>query len=98
MRRAWSSLGDRLGSLLSEDVVYEMPQTQERIRGRAAFMRFNADYPGDGHLRMRQVVADGRFAALWLDVSQSGLVERITDYWPESNDPPAGREHLVERW
>jgi hypothetical protein len=59
------------------------------------------------------VVADGRFAALWLDVrdgaeqqdacawlelSEQGLISRIVDYWPEPYDPPPGREHLVERW
>jgi hypothetical protein len=24
------------------------------------------------------------------------LIARITDFWPEPYDPPAGREHLVE--
>jgi hypothetical protein len=61
----------------------------------------------------RRVVADGHHVALWLDVrvgdeeqeacvwleiSDHGLVSTITDYWPEPYDPPAGREHLVERW
>ena len=27
-----------------------------------------------------------------------GLITRITDFWPESFEPPSGREHLVERW
>ncbi|GAA4605364.1 ketosteroid isomerase-like protein [Actinoplanes octamycinicus] len=108
-RRDWAGLT----ALLAEDVVYDMPQTRERIRGRAAFVQFNAEYPGDWHLRVRRLVADGRFAAVWLDVrvgddrldacvwvdvDERGRVERITDYWPESYDPPAGRDHLVERW
>ncbi|GAA0572351.1 nuclear transport factor 2 family protein [Paractinoplanes ferrugineus] len=108
-QRDWS----RLAGLLAEDVVYEMPQTRERIRGRPAFLRFNVDYPGDWHLRVRQTVADGRLAALWLDVrvgadgqdacvwlevGEQGRISRITDYWPEPYDPPPGREHLVERW
>jgi ketosteroid isomerase-like protein len=102
-----------LTALLAEDVVYEMPQTRERIRGRAAFVQFNADYPGDWHLRVHRVVADGRIAALWLDVrvgteridaqvwldvTDDGLINRIVDFWPEPSDPPPGREHLVERW
>ena len=102
-----------LAALLAEGVVYEMPQTRERIRGRSAFLQFNIEYPGDWHLRLRRVVADGRFAALWLDVrvgaeqqdacvwlelSEGGLISRVVDYWPEPGDPPAGREHLVERW
>ncbi|MEU4164349.1 nuclear transport factor 2 family protein [Actinoplanes sp. NPDC026670] len=108
-RRDWA----RLTTLLTDDVVYEMPQTRERIRGRAAFLRFNREYPGDWHLRVRRVVADGRSAALWLDVrvgeealdalvwvdvDEAGLIERITDFWPEAYEPPAGREHLVERF
>ncbi|MEU8819141.1 nuclear transport factor 2 family protein [Actinoplanes sp. NPDC048796] len=106
--RDWPGLTE----LLAEDVVYEMPQTRERIRGRSAFVGFNADYPGDWHLRVRRVIADGRAAALWLDVrvgdervdacvwldmSEHGLISRIVDYWPEAYDPPPGREHLVER-
>jgi ketosteroid isomerase-like protein len=107
--RDWS----RLAALLADDVVYEMPQTRERIRGRQAFVRFNADYPGDWHLRPQRVLADGSRAALlldvragaevvdacvWLDLGADGLITRITDYWPAPYDPPAGREHLTERW
>ena len=102
-----------LTGLLAEDVVYEMPQTRERIRGRAAFLQFNIEYPEDWHLRLRRVVADGRFAALWLDVrvgaeqqdacvwlelAEDGLINRVVDYWPEPYEPPLGREHLTERW
>jgi ketosteroid isomerase-like protein len=103
----------RLGALLSEDVVYEMPQTRERIRGRPAFLRFNQEYPGDWHLQARRILADGGHAAAWLDarvgaehqdacvwfeLSGDGLITRVVDYWPEPYDPPSGREHLVERW
>lgn len=106
--RDWSALGD----LLAEEVVYEMPQTGERIRGKPAFLRFNAEYPGDWHLRARRIVADGRYAAAWLDarvgaepmeacvwfdLSDEGLITRVVDYWPERYEPPAGREHLAER-
>jgi hypothetical protein len=102
-----------VAALLDADVVYEMPQTRERIRGRDAFLRFNTEYPGDWHLAVRRVVADGRFAALWLDtrvgderqdacvwleVGGTGLVTRVVDYWPDSYEPPAGREHLAERY
>lgn len=108
-RRDWPGLA----GLLSDRVVYEMPQTRERIHGVDAFLRFNIEYPGDWHLRIGRLVADGGFAALWLDVrvgverqdacvwlevSADGLINKIIDYWPESYDPPLGREHLVERW
>ena len=108
-RRDWQRLSD----LLAEDMVYEMPQTRERIRGRSAFLQFNREYPGDWHLRERRIVADGRHAAAWIDsrvgtehqdacvwfeLTGDGLITQVVDYWPESYDPPAGREHLVERW
>jgi ketosteroid isomerase-like protein len=108
-RRDWPGVTE----LLDENVVYEMPQTRERIRGRVALMRFNTEYPGDWHLTVRRVVADGRFAALWLDtrvgderqdacvwleLSEQGLITRVVDYWPDPYDPPAGREHLAERY
>jgi len=108
-RRDW----DGLGALLVEDVVYEMPQTRERLHGRATLLRFNQEYPGDWHLRVRRVVADGPHAALWLDarvgeeemaacvwleVSEDGLISRVTDYWPEAYDPPADRGYAVERY
>lgn len=107
--RDWPALAE----LLADDVVYEMPQTRERIRGRAAFLRFNAEYPGDWHLAVRRIVADGRHAAAWLDarvgtehqdacvwfeLTDTGLISRVIDYWPDPYEPPTGREHLVERW
>ena len=56
---------DRFGALLADDVVYEAPQTRERVRGRAAYLRFNAEgFPGDWHpdhrLRAGSVRATGR--------------------------------------
>ncbi|MDG4757710.1 nuclear transport factor 2 family protein [Micromonospora sp. WMMD710] len=62
--RDWPGPAD----LLAGDVVYEMPQTRERVRGRDAFLRFTIDYPGDWYIRIRRAVADSRLAALWLDV------------------------------
>ncbi|NUR69415.1 MAG: nuclear transport factor 2 family protein [Hamadaea sp.] len=108
-RRDWP----RWEALIAEDVVYELPQSRERIRGRAKFLQFNVEYPGDWHLDVRRVVADRRNAALWLDVrvgddhvdacvwleiGTDGAITKVTDYWPEAYDPPAGREHLAERY
>jgi ketosteroid isomerase-like protein len=44
---------DAFGALVAEDVVYEAPQSRERVRGRNAYVRFNREgCPGDWHLRM----------------------------------------------
>jgi ketosteroid isomerase-like protein len=107
--RDWATFG----ALLADDVVYEAPQTRERVRGREAYVRFNAEYPGDWHLSVERAVGDGRHAASWttfrvdgteqnglcfFELDDAGRVARITDFWPEPYDPPAGREHLVERY
>lgn len=100
-------------SLLSPDVVYEVPQSRERIRGRAAYRLFNETYPGDWHLRPLVVIGDDQRAVVWfawrvgdeqadgqvfLEVDPDGLITRVTDFWPEPYDPPERPAGLVERW
>lgn len=107
--RAW----DAVTSLLTPDVVYEMPQSRERINGRDKLLRFNQEYPGDWHLAVNRVVADAdhaviwvdarvgdeiQLANIWLDIDEDGKIARVTDFWPETYEPPAGREHLTERY
>jgi ketosteroid isomerase-like protein len=106
-QRDWTGFAE----LLAEDVVYEIPQTRERIRGRDRYVRFNVEYPGDWHLVPEVIVGDDRRASMlarftvgdetmpaiaFFEVAD-GVITRITDFWPEPYDPPPGREHLVER-
>ena len=49
-----------VGDLLHEDVLYEVPQTRERVRGREAYLEFNLTFPGDWTL---EAVRDCRLAA-----------------------------------
>lgn len=107
-RRDWVGFAE----LLSPDVVYELPQTRERIRGRDRYVTFNAEYPGDWHIEPQVVLGDDAQGALlfrWtLDGESSlavaffehdgALITKVTDFWPEPYEPPPGREHLVERW
>jgi len=102
---------DAFGTALSEDVIYEMPQTQERISGRESYLRFNREYPGDWTSTVTRLIADGTTAAGSMNFTvgdqelvglvyfelHDGMITRITDFWPEPYEPPAGREHLVER-
>jgi len=100
-------------SLLSPDVVYEVPQSRERIRGRAAYRLFNETYPGDWHLTPKVVIGDAERAVVWfrwdvgdedadgqvfLEVDADGLITRVTDFWPEAYEPPERPAGLVERW
>ncbi|MFI6893030.1 nuclear transport factor 2 family protein [Streptomyces sp. NPDC050256] len=106
---------DTFGATLADEVLYDLPQTRERIRGKERYMAFNREYPGDWRVRVERVVADGggRQAAvrtLFTDGGQEshavhfftfdaqGRISGITDFWPEPYEPPAGREHLVERY
>jgi hypothetical protein len=98
-------------ALLHPEVLYEIPQSRELIRGRDRYLRFNQEYPGDWHLRPKVTIADDDHAVVWfeweLDGSTAdamvffaftgGLISRVTDFWPEPYEPPPGREHLVER-
>ena len=104
-------------ALLAEDVVYEMPQSRERIRGRAAYRQFNVTYPGEWHLTPKVVIGDAERAVVWftwtldrdgssesgdaqvfLEINETGLVTRVTDFWPEAYDPPERPAGLIERW
>jgi ketosteroid isomerase-like protein len=105
---------DAFGRLLAADVVYEGPQTRERVRGRAAYLRFNAEgFPGDWHLAVERIVAEGQSAASWIqltdagdtypglcffEINSEGRIARITDFWPAPTELPASRAHLVERY
>ena len=103
---------DTWTGVLHPDVVYEIPQTRERIRGRDRYLQFNREFPGDWHLRPKVIIADDRNGVVWFDwlldggrddgmaffEFSDGLIVRITDFWPDPYEPPPGREHLVERW
>ncbi|MEE1835043.1 nuclear transport factor 2 family protein [Streptomyces sp. SP17KL33] len=114
-RRDWAAFAETLAS----DVVYELPQTRERIRGRERYVEFNREYPGDWHARVERIVAEPRepgrpgqvvswthvtvgleemYAISFFTVDEDGLIAAVTDFWPEPYEPPAGREHLVERY
>jgi ketosteroid isomerase-like protein len=103
---------DTWAGLLHPAVVYEIPQSRERIRGRDRYLQFNQEYPGDWHLRPKVVIADEQHGVVWFEWRldgrsddamaffefTGGLITRVTDFWPEPYEPPPGREHLVERW
>ncbi|RPK78066.1 RNA polymerase factor sigma-70 [Streptomyces sp. ADI97-07] len=115
----WAAAGardwDAFAATLADDVVYDLPQSRERIRGKERYLRFNQEYPGDWHVRIEQLVADGegrqaaartlvtagteRMQAIHFFTFDAEVrIATVTDFWPEAYEPPAGREHLVERY
>ena len=103
---------DAFADTLAEDVVYTLPQTRERISGRERYVEFNREYPGDWHLRIERIVAEPGQVVTWIHFTwvrgdgrhlvlhrgESGRISVITDFWPEPYEPPAGRDHLTERY
>ena len=109
--RDWTAFA----ATLDDDVVYELPQSRERIRGKERFVRFNQECPRGRHVRTERIVADGegRQAAVrtvvtdgpeevhaihFLTFGEDGRIVAVTDFWSEPYEPPAGREHLSERY
>jgi predicted ester cyclase len=108
--RDWPAFGE----LVTDDVLYQGPQTRERVRGRDAYLRFNAEgFTSDWHVSVQRIVGEGSHAASWIemndrgetypgvcffDLADDGRIARITDFWPDSYELPASRGHLVERY
>lgn len=107
--RDWAGFAD----VLHPDIVYDIPQSRERIRGRDRYVQFNREYPGDWHVTPTQILVDGDAGVARFDWQvgagpveeafvffgvRDGSLATVTDFWPEPYDPPPGREHLVECW
>jgi predicted ester cyclase len=66
--REWEAFGE----LLSADVVYEGPQTRERVRGRSNYVRFNVEgFPDDWHLTVNRIIGEGLHAASWIEFTNA---------------------------
>ena len=104
---------DAFDRLLHPDVVYEIPQTRERVAGRARLRASTPPIPVTGISGLAEAYTDDK--AGWRGStggsararpaprscssdSTRRVVISITDWWPEPYEPPPGREHLVERW
>jgi hypothetical protein len=111
-RQLVSAYWAAFGRLLAEDVRYEAPMSHERVSGKAAYLRFNAEgFTTGWHLTVQRIVADEVTAASWIEMNDAGetypgltffdiaddLIVKVTDFWPEAYEPPASRAHLTER-
>ena|ERR1700735_2766281 len=106
--RDWAAFAD----LIAEQVIYEAPQTRERVSGRDAYIRYNAEgFPGGWHLTVERIVGQGRHAASWIQITgdgdpypglcffeldRDGRIARITDFWPTPSEVPASRAYLAQ--
>lgn len=64
VRRFWQAANARdwaaFAELLADNIVYEVPQTRERVRGRPAYLTFNRTWPGDWEAELLRVVGGGK--------------------------------------
>jgi len=100
-------------SVLSSDFVLEWPQSRERIRGGENFARMNSEYPSSGPWRfhLTRLIASGTSVVTHVEVTdgthfaeaisfftvREGRITHIIEYWPDTYDAPANRQHLTER-
>ena len=105
---------EAFGMLLADDVLYRGPQAREQVRGREAYIRFNAEgFSYEWHIAVQRIVGEGKHAVSWVEITvpestdtglcffdfaDDGKIALITDFWPQPYELPASRAHLVERY
>jgi ketosteroid isomerase-like protein len=106
--RDWAAFG----ALVTDDVVYRIPQTREVVRGKEDYVEFNRTYPSDWRVIIERIVAgdgqavswttfvvgDERMTGLCFFKINSGLITEIDDFWPEPYHPPTRETPVVDRY
>ena len=89
---------DAFARLLAEDVIYEGPQTRERVRGATNYVRFNVEgFPGPWHLEVVRIVGEGMHAASWVEFTNADGSSQPGLCYFEMNDE--GRiSHISDFW
>ena len=92
--RDWTALRP----LVADDLVYEVPQTRERVRGGDAWIRFCAEFAGDWHLAVDRVVVDAAAGEAAVEILAAlGGVPLDNVAWLTFDE--AGRvRRFVDRW
>lgn len=98
--------------LFAETFVAEWPVSGERFVSPDAFIQVQIEYPGSGTITIVDLLETGNQVFTHSDVhwnneratalslftfNQAGLITALTEWWPESYEPPVGREHLAQR-
>jgi len=115
VRRFWATAnaGDwpAFEALLSPEMVYLVPQTRERIRGRERFVEFFRTWPEAWRAEIRRCIVDAQRAVTVIDFLtergrdtgisffelQGGLITEVCDFWPSDYEPPPRVVAGVER-
>lgn len=108
--RDWAGLG----RLLHPELLYEAPQSRERIRSAAGYLDFYRTWPQPWRAEVRKCIADeaGGSALTQIDFIssaptmtglslfdlQGGLIVRVTEFWPDPYEPGPRASAHVERY
>ena len=98
--------------LLHAELVYEAPQSRERIRSPLGYVDFFATWPQPWRVEVLRCVADESSALTQISFISSappmmgltifdvknGLIARVTDYWPDPYEPGPRMSKHVERY
>ena len=103
---------DTFEKLVSDDIIYTLPQTRERVTGLMAFRELNETYPGNWTLSLTDLIVDDYQAVSkisfindneeetgisFFEIYNSKIV-RITEYWPVPYDPPKRNCKHIEKY
>jgi len=103
---------DGFGRLLHVELVYEAPQSRERIRSPLGYVDFFATWPQPWRAEVLRCIADEHSALTQISFISSappmmgltlfdlkdGLIARVTDYWPDPYEPGPRMSKHVERY
>ncbi|MDC8759976.1 nuclear transport factor 2 family protein [Janthinobacterium fluminis] len=90
-------------TLLAADIVYELPQTRQRIRGRDACAAFNASHLDQWQIELLRLLVDGARAVSEVALTRDGetatgiaffdiaggQISRVVEHWPLPRAAPA---------
>jgi hypothetical protein len=96
--RHWAAFA----ALLHPALCYEVPQTREYIESGVGYLEMFQTWPGNWTAKVKHLACDERKAICVIDFVvgadamtgitvfevAGGLIERVTDYWPEAYEPP----------
>lgn len=99
-------------ALLAPALQYDVPQTRERIRGGEGYLDMFKTWPGQWRAETRQLICDDASAVSVIDFIDgaevmtgisifrfdAGLITHVTDYWPNSYEPPPRVTPYLERY
>lgn len=97
--------------LLATDLQYHTPQTRERIQSGAGYLDMFVTWPGEWQAEIEELICE-QFKAVcrikfsiggesmtgisFFTLSAQGKIESVTEYWPESYEPPARvSKHMI---